>query len=86
MGRGYDSYKKLFLTVIADNTVHIDQVRGKWIHNICNMIKMTTDKERPSEKFPSPLHTVKSSFNAGIISREIAKQSRTAYNGVFFPP
>jgi hypothetical protein len=46
--------KKLFLTVIADNTVHIGQVTGEWIHNICNIIKMTTDKGRPRKKYSLP--------------------------------
>jgi hypothetical protein len=46
--------KKLFVIVIAYNTVHIGQVTGEWIHNICKMIKMTTDKGRPSEKIPFP--------------------------------
>ena len=54
MGRGYNSYKKLFLNLIADNTVHIGQVAGEWTHSICKMIKMTTDKGRPSEKIPFP--------------------------------
>jgi len=46
--------KKLLLIVIVDNTIHIGQVTGEWIHNICKMIKMTTDKGRLSEKNPFP--------------------------------
>jgi hypothetical protein len=56
-------------------------VTGEWIHNTGKIIIMITDKGRPSEKIEE-----KSSFKAGITSREIAKQSRTAYNGVFLLP